>query len=139
MAAVWLWLTFLLAQTSSREPVKATLCEIAAHPDTFEGKLVQLHALVESGVDDIPAGVADDSCGAELKFLTPDDQHLVRLLNSKLFRKMVKDVKKNPVVVVTISGWFRRGVPDKKTESGVALESVEDVVVKRLPKVPRQR
>jgi hypothetical protein len=139
MAALWLGLVFFFAQSPTSEPVKATLCEITAHPGTFVGKLVQVHALIESGVDDLPAGVTDDKCGAELKFLTPDDQHFARLVKSKPFRKMIKDVKKHPVVEVTVIGWLRRGDPDKKTESGLALESVEDIVVKPLPKVRRER
>lgn len=139
MAAFWLCLVFFFAQSPASEPVKATVCEITAHPETFAGKLVQVRALVESGVDDLPAGVADDKCGGELKFLTPDDRHLARLVKSKPFRKLIKDVKKNPLVEATVIGWFRRGDPDKKTESGLALESVEDIVVKPLPKVRRER
>lgn len=114
-ATVW-------AQSKSDGPAKTTLCEIAAHPDTFERKLVQLRAIVTTGVDDLPAGVADDSCAAELKFFLPDEQHLSQLLKSREFRKLTKDVKKHPVVEATVTGWIRR--------NGLVLQSVERPVVK---------
>jgi hypothetical protein len=120
-------------------PVKTTLCEIIRHPETFTDKVVQLRAVVESGVEDLPAGVADDTCGAELKFLTPDDEHFGRLLKSKAFRKLIKDVKRNPLVEATVTGTVRRVVTDQKPEPGLALDSVENVVVKALPKPPRDR
>jgi hypothetical protein len=118
-------------QAKTGEPVKTTVCEIAKHPETFDGKLVQVRATVESGLEDLPAGVADDSCGAELKFFMPDDPQLRPLLKSKGFRKLVKDVKKNPVVEATVTGLFRRAATDQKPEAGLALESVEDVAVRR--------
>ena len=85
---------FAFQQAKAGEPVKTTVCEIARHPETFDGKLVQVRAIVETGVQDLPSGVADDRCGAELKFYTPDDQQLVRLAKSKGFQKLIKDVKK---------------------------------------------
>ena len=120
----------LFAQAKAGDPLKTTVCEIARHPETFDGKLVQVRAAVESGVDDLPAGVADESCGAELKFFTPDDPQFARLLKSKGFRKLIKEVKKNPLVEATVTGWFRRSGTDQKPDSGLALESVEDVVVR---------
>ncbi|HTQ55632.1 MAG TPA: hypothetical protein VMI94_14285 [Bryobacteraceae bacterium] len=137
--ALWPWLTlFFFAPAQTPEPVKTTLCEITAHPENYDGKLVQIRALVESGVDDLPAGVADDKCGAEVKFFTPDDQHFAQLLKSKAFRKLVKDVSRKPFVEATVTGWFRRPQPDKKMQAGLALESVEDVSARPLPKSPHE-
>jgi hypothetical protein len=136
-AALWPWLVLFLAQSQTTQPVKTTLCEIIAHPETFDRKLVELHALVESGADDLPDGVTDDKCGAELKFTTLDDAHLDQLVKSKPFRKLVKDVKWNPMVEGTFIGWFHRASPEKKTEAGLALEAVSDVAVKHLPKPSR--
>jgi len=126
-------------QAKAGEPVKTTVCEVARHPETFDGELVQVRALVETGVQDLPAGVADDSCGGELKFYTPDDQHLVRLGKSKGFQKLIKDVKKNPVVEATVTGLFKRFGTDQKPDNRLALESVEDVLVHPQPHVKSQK
>jgi len=119
-------------QAQAGDPVKTTVCEIARHPEAFDGKLVQVRAAVESGVEDLPAGVADETCGAELKFFTPDDPQFARLLKSKGFRKLIKEVKKNPQVEATVTGWFKHAGTDHRPDSGLTLESVQDVAV-RLP------
>ncbi|HLY16064.1 MAG TPA: hypothetical protein VKR61_02510 [Bryobacteraceae bacterium] len=121
------------AQAGSPGPIKTAVCEVVRHPADFEGKLVQIRATVESGVDDLPAGLTDEGCGAEIKFFTPDDPHFARLLKSKGFRTLTKEVKRNPVVQATVNGWFKRTATDPKPEYGLALESVSDVVVKRPP------
>jgi hypothetical protein len=121
------------------EPVKATVCEIAKHPDTFDGKVVQVRALMETGVQDLPSGATDDSCGGELKFFTPDDAHFALLLKSKGYRKLVKDVKKNPVVEATVTGLFKRFGTDEKPDNRLALESVDDVLVHPQPRVKGQK
>jgi len=132
-------LGFAFGQGKAEEPLKTTVCEIARHPGAFDGKLVQVRAVVESGLQDLPAGVADESCGAELKFYTPDDQHFVRLAKSKGFQKLIKDVKKNPVVEATVTGLFKRFGTDQKPDNRLALESVADVVVRPQPHVPAQK
>jgi len=126
-------------QTNAGEPAKTTVCEIARHPDTFDGKLVQVRAIVEAGVEDLPAGAADESCGAELKFFTPDDAQFARLLKSRGYRKLVKDVKKNPVVEATVTGLFKRFGTGQKPDNRLALESVEDVVVRSQPRGPARK
>ena len=126
-------------QTKAGEAVKTTVCEIARHPETFDGKLVQVRALVETGVQDLPAGVVDDSCGGELKFYTPDDQHLVLLGKSKGFQKLIKDVKKNPVVEATVTGLFKRFGTGQHPDNRLALESVGEVVVIPQPRVRGQK
>lgn len=138
-AALLSILFFASAQTKTGAPVKTTLCEIAKHPEAFDGKLVQVRALVESGVQDLPAAVTDDSCAAELKFYMPDDPHLAVLIKSKGFKKLIKDVKQNPVVKATVTGLFKRSLPEQKSESGLALDSVEDVVVIPQPRVKGQK
>jgi hypothetical protein len=131
------------AQTNAGEPVKTTVCEIAKHPEAFDGKVVRVRALVEAGMEDLPEGVADESCGAELKLFAPDDPHFARLVKSKEFRKLVKEVKKNPVVEATVTGLFKRAAgeqkPDQKLNAGLALESVEDVVVFPQPRARGQK
>ena len=89
--------TFLFAfgQADDTGVVNTVVCEIAAHPDRFDGKRVQVRAIVDTGVDDLPAGMADDTCHGELKFFMPDDAHFAKLLKSKGYRKLVKDAKKN--------------------------------------------
>src|ERR1022692_5295409 len=62
---------FAFGQAKAGDPVKTTVCEIARHPETFDGKQVQVRATVETGVEDLPAGGTDESCGAALKFFTP--------------------------------------------------------------------
>jgi len=120
-------------------PVKTTVCEIAKHPEAFDGKMVQVRAVVDTGLQDLPSGMIDESCGGELKFYAPDDQHLVRLGRSKGFKKLVKDTKKNPVVQATVTGLFKSAVPgetvDQKPGPGLAVETVEDVVVIPQPHV----
>jgi hypothetical protein len=130
---------FAFGQAGDTSVLKTTVCEIAAHPDTFDGKRVQLRAMVDTGVEDLPAGVADDSCGGELKFFTPDDAHFAKLLKSKGYRKLVKDVKKNPVVQATVAGLFKRFGTGEKPDNRLALESVEDVVVIPQPRVRPQK
>jgi len=130
---------FAFGQTGAGDAVKTTVCEIAKHPDAFDGKVVQVRALVETGVQDLPAGAADDSCGGELKFFTPDDAHFARLLKSKGYRKLVKDVKKNPVVEATVTGLFKRFGTGQKPDNRLALESVEDVLVHPQPRVKAQK
>jgi hypothetical protein len=130
---------FAFGQAKAGDPVKTTVCEIARHPDTFDGKQVQVRATVETGVEDLPAGVTDESCGAELKFFTPDDPQFARLLKSKGYRKLVKDVKKNPVVEATVTGLFKRFGTGQKPDNGLALESAEDVVVRPQPRVRAQK
>ncbi|MGA3039651.1 MAG: hypothetical protein ABSF54_02545 [Bryobacteraceae bacterium] len=129
----------VFAQRKAGEPVKATVCEIARHPDTFDGKLVQVRALVETGVEDLPAGATDDSCGGELKFFTPSDEQFARLLKSKGYRKLVKEVKKNAVVEATVTGLFKRFGTDAKPDNRLALESVEDVLAHPQPRVKGQK
>ena len=119
--------------------VKTTVCEIARHPDTFDGKVVQVRAVIETGVQDLPAGAADESCGGELKFFAPDDPQFVRLLKSKAYRKLVTDVKKNPVVEATVTGLFKRFGTDEKPDNRLALEAVEEVVVIPQPRVRVQK
>ena len=130
---------FALGQAKAGEPVKTTVCEIAKHPETFDGKRVQVRATVETGVEDLPAGVADESCGAELKFFTPEDPQFARLLKSKAFRKLVEDVKKNPVVEATVTGWFKRFGTGQEPDNRLSLESVENVVVRPQPRGPAQK
>jgi hypothetical protein len=130
-----LLLAGLLAQ-AREEPLKTTLCEIFTHPQNFKGKLVEVRAAVESGVDDLPAALTDDTCGAELKFLTPDEQHFARLIKDKQFQKLIKDVKKSPFVIATITGRIVDAGTREKPESGLAIESVQDIVMKT-PKVRR--
>jgi hypothetical protein len=125
-------------ETADSVAVKTTLCEIVKHPETFDGKTVQVHALVESGLQDLPAAVSDQSCGAELKFYMPDDAHLAHLVKSKGFQKLIKDVKRNPVVEATVTGLFKRSLPSQNNEPGLALESVSDIVVRPQPHVKRQ-
>jgi hypothetical protein len=83
--------------------------------------------------------VADESCGGELKFFTPDDRHFALLLKSKGYRKLVKDVKKNPVVEATVTGLFKRFGSDQKPDNRLALESVDDVFVHPQPRVHGQK
>lgn len=134
---------FAFGQSKSAAPVKTTLCEIAKHPESFDGKRVQVRAIVETGVQDLPAGVGDESCGAELKFYTPDDPQFVKLAKSKGFQKLIKEVKKNPVVQATVTGLFKSSVPvaapDQKPAPGLALESVEDVMAIPQPHVRPQK
>lgn len=122
----------LLGQTGSGTPVRTTLCAMMKQPERFQGKLVTFRALVEPGVEELPAGVADDSCSAELKFLTPDDPHLALLLKSAEFRKLTKLVAKKPAVEATLTGWFVR----EKSNSGLMLESVAEVAVKARKPAP---
>lgn len=141
----WLWglQALAFAETQAGEPIKTTVCEIAKHPETYDGKVVEVRALVDSGVEDLPAGVSDDSCGAALKFFTPDDLHFRGLVKSKAFQKLIKDVKKNPVVEATVTGLFRRSIPhqgpDDKPQPGLALEGVTDIVVHPQPHVRGQK
>lgn len=129
----------LFAQAEPAAPVKTSVCEIAAHSEAFDGKLVQVRATVDTGVEDLPSGVADESCGGELKFFTPDDRHFALLLKSKGYRKLVKDVKKNPVVEATVTGLFKRFGSDQKPDNRLALESVDDVFVHPQPRVHGQK
>ena len=134
---------FAFAQSKAGEPLKTSLCEIVKHPEAFDGKTVQVRATVDAGMQDLPAGLIDDRFWAALKFHMPDDQHLVRLGKSKEFRKLIKDVKKNPVVQATVTGLFKSAVPaptpDQKPAPGLALEAVEDVVVIPQPHVRGQK
>lgn len=129
----------VFAQADAGAPVKTTVCEIAAHPAAFDGKLVQVRGMVDTGVEDLPAGVADDRCAGELKFFTPDDQHFAVLLKSKGYRRLVKDVKKNPAVEATVTGWFKRFSTGQQPDNRLALESVEDVVVHPQPRTRSQK
>ena len=130
---------FAFGQAKDSGLVKTTVCDIARHPDGFDGKVVRLRALVETGVQDLPSGVADDSCGGELKFYAPDDQHFALLLKSKGYRKLVKDVKKNPVVEATVTGVFKHFGTGQKPDNRLALDSVEDVLVHPQPRVKAQK
>ena len=105
----------------------------------FDGKLVEVRGRIDTGVQDLPASVADDKCGGELKFYLPDDQHLARLAKSKGFQRLVKDVKKNPLVEATVSGWFKRFGTAEKPDNRLALESVADVAVIPRPRVRDQK
>lgn len=118
------------AGASAQELLKTTLCEIARHPDAFNGKRVQIRGMVESGVEDLPAGISDETCGAEVKFLTPDDPQFARLLKSREFRKLTRDVKRHPVVEATVSGRFQLAGTVPKPTYGLALDSVKDIAVK---------
>ncbi|MGA2737638.1 MAG: hypothetical protein ABSG65_09320 [Bryobacteraceae bacterium] len=129
----------VFGQANTSGVVKTTVCEIAKHPEAFDGKVVQMGALVEAGVQDLPSGVTDDACGGELKFFMPDDAHFALLLKSKGYRKLVKDVKKNPVVEATVTGLFKHFGTVEKPDNRLALESVENVVVHPQPRVKGQK
>ncbi len=138
--AVPLVLIFLASGQAKRgAPLKTSVCEIARHPDTFDGKVVEVRATIETGVQDLPAGAVDESCGGELKFYTPDDQHFALLLKSKGYRKLVTEVKKNPVVEATVTGLFKSFGTAQKPDNRLALESVEDVLVHPQPRVKGQK
>ena len=130
---------FAFGQANTGEASKTTVCEIARHPEAFDGKRVEVRALVETGVQDLPSGVADDNCSGELKFYSPDDQQLVRLAKSKGFQKLIKDLKKNPVVEATVTGWFKRFGTAQEPDNRLALESVDRVVVIPQPRVRPQK
>ncbi len=122
----------VFAQSKTGAPVKTTLCDMVKHPQDFNGKLVQFRATIESGVMDLPSGVADESCSAELPFFTPDDQHLAALLKNKEFHKLQKDLQKTPLVQATITGrWFEH-LPANKPEYRLVLDSVGEVLAKRV-------
>jgi len=112
------------------KPLETTLCQVVKQPDSFRGKLIEVRAMVDSGVQDLPVGVSDESCSAELKFLTPDEAHLARLLKSGEFRKLTKRLAKKPLVEATVTGLFVQ----EKNGPGLVLESVKDVVVKNAAK-----
>jgi len=118
----------------SAEPLKTTVCEIAKNPQAFDGKLLEVHAQVQSGIEDLPAGLNDDSCVAELKFYMPDDVRFTRLVKSKEFRKLTKELRRNPIVEATAIGWFKLLGTSQKPVPALALEEVRDIVVKPLPK-----
>jgi len=139
IASVALRPVFAFAQPRAGQPVKVEICEIARHPETYDGKLIQARALVETGLQDLPAALVDESCAAELKFYLPGDSHLSLLVKSKGFQKLVKAVKKNPVVQATVAGLFMRQVPDHKSESGLVLESVADIAIVPQPRVKAQK
>ena len=126
-------------EAQPEEPVKATVCEIAGHPETFDGKMVEVRALVETGVQDLPGGLEDDSCAGELRFYAPDDQQFLKLAKSRAFQKLVKDVKKNPVVEATVTGMFKRFGTSQKPDNRLALESVQNVTVIPQPKIRVQK
>jgi hypothetical protein len=130
---------FAFGQPQPAEPAKTTVCEIAAHPDRFDGKIVQVRAVVDSGVQDLPSGVGDDSCGAELTFFMPADPQFGKLVKSKGFQKLMKDVKRNPVVQATVTGLFKRFGTSDKPDNRLALESVENVTVIPQPHVRDQK
>jgi|SRR5450755_382134 hypothetical protein len=138
VAAVSLALMFF-PQANGGEPVKTTVCEVFKQPEVYNGKLVQVRAIVESGVDDLPAGIADESCGADLKFFMPEDPDFGRLLKSNSFRKLIKAVKKNPVVEATVIGRFRRAAADPKSDAGLALVSVDHISTRPQPRVGAQK
>jgi hypothetical protein len=124
-------------QTSDNAPVQTPLCQIIREPDRFNGKLVEFRASIESGQEDLPSGVADDSCAADVPFFSPDDKQLDRLLKDKEFRKLLKEVKRNPFVEATVTGWFLSGTsskpgPGQRPGPKLILESVSDVKAKKL-------
>lgn len=125
-------------QVNAAEPVKATVCDISRHAADFDGKLVQVRAILVTGVEDLPAGVADDRCGGELKFFAPDDSRFAQLLKSKAYHKLVKEGKRNPAVEATVTGLFKRFGTDDKPDNRLALESVENVVVIQQPRVQKR-
>src|SRR5579862_3483769 len=100
------------------KPLKTSACELIKHPADFDGKLVAVRAIVESGVSDLPAAVTDESCGAVVKFFMPDDPEFAKLVKSRGFKKLIKEVKRNPVVVATVTGHFKRIGTEAKGEYG---------------------
>ncbi len=135
LAAGLLPLALALGQSA---PQKTTVCELAKNPAAFDGKLIQVRAAVDTGVQDLPSGILDESCTAAVKFYAPDDNHFARLAKSKGFQKLVKAVKKYPSVEATITGVFKSEVPaagpKDKPAPGLALESVEDVTIHHPPR-----
>ncbi|MFN7994909.1 MAG: hypothetical protein U0Q18_14985 [Bryobacteraceae bacterium] len=124
-------------QTTDQEPIQRPLCQIIREPDNYNGKLVQFRASIESGQEDLPSGVADDSCAADVPFFSPDDKQLDRLLKDKEFRKLLKEVKRNPFVDATVTGWFLSGAsakprPGQRPGPKLILESVSNVKVRKL-------
>ena len=69
----------------------------------------------------------------------PDDQQLVRLGKSKGFQKLIKEVKRNPVVEATVTGLFKRFGTAQQPDNRLALESVGEVVVIPQPRVRDQK
>jgi len=140
MAAVISWVVLIgcgllpayaAAQGDTTAPVEAAICELAQHPERFADKRIEVRGTVESGVADLPAGLMSESCGAEVKFFMPDDERMARLVKSRGFRKLVKEVKRHPVVEATVSGLFRVTGTHEKPTLELSLEAVESVAVKR--------
>jgi len=136
LASLGLVPLFAFGQSGQETSVKTTVCELARHPENFDGKLVAVRAMVDSGVEDLPSGLVDDTCGAHMKFVTPDDAHFAELLKSKGYRKLVKEVKKSPYVEAAVTGIFKRFGTELKPDNRFALMSVEEVTVRKPPRVP---
>jgi hypothetical protein len=69
----------------------------------------------------------------------PADPQFGKLVKSKGFQKLMKDVKRNPVVQATVTGLFKRFGTSDKPDNRLALESVENVTVIPQPHVRDQK
>ena len=132
-------LLLLLPATTLAQPVKTSLCDLVKQPETFNGKLVQFRATIESGEQDLPSGASDQHCATAVKFVAPDDASLAALLKNKDFRKLTHDLKKSPIVAATVTGWFEQKGGKNADDFGLILESVTDVVMTPVPKQKHPR
>jgi len=61
----------LKPQSDQKEPIKTTLCQVVASPDSFNGKIVQFRAVVGTGPES--SVLRDESCFADVWLSMGDD------------------------------------------------------------------
>src|SRR5271157_1913042 len=74
--AVVLCPAIMSGQAVAREPIETTLCELVKEPEGFNGKIVQLRAVIQTGFE--LSVVRDDSCSASIWLTGPGVTYVMR-------------------------------------------------------------
>jgi hypothetical protein len=120
-------------QRNTDDPIKTTLCEIVKAPEQFNGKMVQVRALV-NGVEEASV-LYDGGCSASVLLVASGDDALWQGKDAKQQRRLTASLKKHSFVTVTVIGRFehapaRQFGHQNMFDSRIVMVSVYDVVTK---------
>jgi hypothetical protein len=94
------------AQAKADPPIKTTLCELVAHPDTYIGRVVEVRAVVKDGFE--VSLLTDSSCSARIWLDTTTAN-----LDQEQYQRIESYLRSNNGLATMVGrfdhvGWFDR-------------------------------
>jgi hypothetical protein len=126
LVAAVLFATASFGQSTSTQPIQATVCEILAQPKMFHGKRIRTRATVKANVADPNKSVlTDNHCDGELPLAM-----YAYATGSRSYRRLVGYQRQGVPVEATSIGQFD-AVYGKEYIGGFVMQSVSNVIPKR--------